>query len=409
MIYLVVLFLSSLSSVLILHTTQPLITFLHSARRVEYMTVMFIAAMAVTDRKNLKFFIKLTFVSALVATLYGLGQKFFALPVISTMNNEFSRGLALNLGPEARISSTFAGHYDLSAYLVTVLLVVLGILIYLKKLPQKIGVFTLFTLFVWLMIGSASRVSLVAYLIVAILLLLLTRKFILLIFVLVVSLSLAAFSQSLTSRYAGLTNVVVKSVYSRYLTLINRPTSNLDTGTNLTSPTPTPTPTLLQVSQARVVKGTPKPTPKPRKPRPTPQPEAQPILEDRSASIRFNVEWPRAIRAFEKNPLLGTGPSSITLATDNDYLRSLGETGALGFVALVGVFVQIWVTTKHLIRKPDTTLEWAFGLSVVFGVIGLLLNAAFIDVFEASKVAITFWVLMGIVVGVARLPKSKLP
>src|SRR5205814_2283829 len=52
---------------------------------------------------------------------------------------------------------------------------------------------------------------------------------------------------------------------------------------------------------------------------------ASPAVEDRSTSIRLNVEWPRAVRALTKNPLLGTGYSSITLATDNDYLRALGE------------------------------------------------------------------------------------
>ena len=36
----------------------------------------------------------------------------------------------------------------------------------------------------------------------------------------------------------------------------------------------------------------------------------------RSGEIRFNVEWPRAINAFKKNPLIGTGLGSLTLATD---------------------------------------------------------------------------------------------
>ena len=61
----------------------------------------------------------------------------------------------------------------------------------------------------------------------------------------------------------------------------------------------------------------------------------------RSGEIRFNVEWPRAITAFSKNPLLGTGPGSITLATDNDYLRSLGESGLLGFITFAFILLLV--------------------------------------------------------------------
>ena len=58
----------------------------------------------------------------------------------------------------------------------------------------------------------------------------------------------------------------------------------------------------------------------------------------RSFQIRLNIEWPRAIRAFWKNPFLGTGYSSITIATDNDYLRILGETGIFGLLSFVLLF-----------------------------------------------------------------------
>jgi len=44
------------------------------------------------------------------------------------------------------------------------------------------------------------------------------------------------------------------------------------------------------------------------------------------------------------------------------------------------------------------------------GTFGLLINAIYIDVFEASKVAFTFWALMGIFVStVERLSTKKQP
>jgi len=134
-----------------------------------------------------------------------------------------------------------------------------------------------------------------------------------------------------------------------------------------------------------------------------PSPTPIPVFEDRSTNIRLNVEWPRAIRAFLKNPFLGTGYSSITLATDNDYLRMLGEVGMLGFVAFVLIFVRItqvlikvFPFTKD-IKETDAVLLAGF----VGALPGIFLNAVFIDIFEASKFAILFWLMLGLVLGVA--------
>lgn len=397
--FFIALFLSAASAWLVTKTVTPYIALFHALRRVEYMAVIFLAAMAVTDRHNLKFFIKLIFISATISAIYGLGQKFFALPVISTMNREFAQGLALSLGPEARVSATFAGHYDLSAYLVPVLLIVLGSVLYAKKLAHKWSIFFLFVLFVWLMVASASRISLVAYLFPAIAMLFFVRQKKWIIPVVIVSLVLAAFSQSLTSRYAKITNVAISQAYLRYLALIN-----VKAPTPEELPLPTESPAAASGGGVAIKGKVPKATPKvPRKPRPTATPVPIPIIEDRSMSIRLNVEWPRAVRSLEKNPLLGTGPSSITLATDNDYLRSLGETGLIGFLALANVFLQIWLIVKGLLKKSVSSIEGVFGWAMTLGTLGLLLNAAFIDVFEASKVAISYWVLVGIWIGAAKL------
>ncbi|NCO98578.1 hypothetical protein GW864_05470, partial [bacterium] len=39
--------------------------------------------------------------------------------------------------------------------------------------------------------------------------------------------------------------------------------------------------------------------------------------------------------------------------------------------------------------------------------LGLLANAVFIDVFESSKVAFIFWLLMGILVGMIKLKEEN--
>ena len=133
----------------------------------------------------------------------------------------------------------------------------------------------------------------------------------------------------------------------------------------------------------------------------------QPIYEDRSSSIRFNVEWPRAIRALMKNPILGTGYSSLTLATDNDYLRILGETGVLGFLSFMLVVASvIWELVKNFSFKLQS-IESIFLASVIAGIPGVAINMVFIDILEASKFAIIFWLFLGMAVAASRMKKTN--
>ncbi|MBU4397194.1 O-antigen ligase family protein, partial [Patescibacteria group bacterium] len=157
-------------------------------------------------------------------------------------------------------------------------------------------------------------------------------------------------------------------------------------------PSPSPQPTLkLKIS--------PIPTPKSKTtPIPTifrhPTPPEYPEVDidagvSRSGEIRFNVEWPRALNAFYKNPLLGTGLGSITLATDNDYLRLLGESGIFGFLSF---FIILFWFFIHSLKKNQNYLIYIF----LACLLTTLANAIFIDVFEASKTAYLFWIMIGI-------------
>jgi hypothetical protein len=122
------------------------------------------------------------------------------------------------------------------------------------------------------------------------------------------------------------------------------------------------------------------------------------ILCDISCSTRLQIEWPRAIAAFSYNPFFGTGPSSITEATDNDYLRWLGELGLVGtllFLAILFVIIKYVLMALKKISKGEKYLLWGF----LFGLLALLISATYIDVFEASKVAYMFWAIAGLFVG----------
>ena len=123
-------------------------------------------------------------------------------------------------------------------------------------------------------------------------------------------------------------------------------------------------------------------------------------------AIRFDTLWPNAMKGFWRSPLLGSGYGMLTKgeamtvfteadSTDNNYLRTLGETGILGFVTFYGAIVWTgWQAGRSVMRKYGQE-QW-LQLGFVGATLGVLINALYIDVFAASKVAFTFWMMYGL-------------
>lgn len=366
LLFLAIAFTSLLSAVFITKTVVLHIGLLHFVRRIEYfLPLVFSYIVIKKDKTALDFYLKLLFMVVFLSFLYGLGQKYLEWPIIITQNQEYSQGVALRWRPGSHINSTFAGHYDLATYLVMILPIVVNSFFVYKNKFSKLTSASAFFAGMWLLVNSASRVSLASYLLAVSISLLFLKKYKAIPVVVVTSIIFIAFSSNLLARYERLIEVTRDRFFSTQLITSVWASDSAGFGIKKQKPPPSPTPV--------------------------------PVFEDRSTSIRFNVEWPRAIRAFSKNPLLGTGYSSITLATDNDYLRLIGEVGILGFASFALIFLRIF--QLFLTRFPLTNFfkgsELVF-LAGFFGSLpGLFTNAVFIDIFEASKFATSFWLLMG--------------
>src|SRR5690606_33231838 len=134
-----------------------------------------------------------------------------------------------------------------------------------------------------------------------------------------------------------------------------------------------------------------------------------------SFAIRLDTLWPQALAGFMKNPLLGSGYATLnkreltdfTIAesTDNNFLRTLGETGLLGFITFYGLMAMALYHAAKALSSSDRLLI-ALAIGYISGSIGILFNAIYIDVFAASKVAFTFWFITGLFLGYYML-KSK--
>ena len=365
---------SLFSAIFVTQTITPHIGILHWFRRIEYF-VPLVLGMTVIKKLagNLNFFFKIILLIIFFAFIYGFGQRYLSWPIIITQNQEYSKGVALRWMSGSHINSTFAGHYDLATFLVLVLPLVITSLFILKGKLTKVFLAGTWLISLWLLVNTASRISLVSYLIASTFSLVLIKKYKAIPIVILISIGFIGFSSNLQERYGRLWNVVRERVLEIKI---------LD---NLVADD-----VYAQDSEEFLFK----------KDKPSPTPTPVPVFEDRSSSIRLNVEWPRALRAFSKNPLLGTSYSSITLATDNDFLRLLGEVGLLGFLAFLLIFVNFCTALLKVWPFPKNFegLELAFVAGISGSLPGLFLNAVFIDIFEASKFAIIFWLLIGMTI-----------
>jgi hypothetical protein len=441
-LYLLVGLISSLSAIFITKTIYPewiqlAKLFLHWARRAEYFSLFFIVFFAVKTKKQYYGLLLVLAAAVLGVAIYGFGQKYLYWPAYSTMNREFAKGIALYLTEHARVLSTFGGHFDLAAWIMLTIipLIIFGLLH--PNLWWRRAALVLAGTEYWLLILSASRTSWIAYMLglTAAMILLLKKKskqwagvrgFSLLLLSTIIMMSFGDLSERFGHifKLQGIKNLVMRP-WSR------PPEEGLPLAENLT-----PEQQLALVATQTDVPPLPGGRNQ-KQPAVSPEPIAKPadVYDDTyerlaaylattagenlnvnysanalkyglSMGIRLDTLWPNALKALKTNPLLGTGYSTLvkehvwefTVAesTDNDYLRMLGETGLLGALAFLAIIYtggqSLWQAYKRAVKPED----YALPLAMLAATAGLLVNALYIDVFEASKVAYGYWSLLGL-------------
>ncbi len=386
------------------------IGFFHSLRRIEYMFVFFIGFSLIKTKNDFFYYLKVVFLTVFLASVYGIGQKLFGWPAVQTMNPEYARGYFLFLTPEARISSTFSGHYDFASYLIFLMPIVIGY--YLFKQQQRY--LFLFILILVNLVFTASRISYIGYILTIFPFLLISKKFRLTVLILILTIGLTLANNNLTSRLKRtfqvkriLVDQRTGAVYvPQKITTKELPAGSfyipLKNQNIITEDLEEYKKKLILEKQIQASKSgqtidiaSLEANLKP----------VNTVVSDISFATRLQVEWPRAIKAFLKSPILGTGPSSLTEATDNDYLRWLGEFGLFGTIIFFSIFFLILLKIFNFQKNKDNH-DRIIVQGLMFGFFALLINASYIDVFEASKVAFTFWAITGIFLGLINLKKT---
>jgi hypothetical protein len=144
----------------------PKVAALYYLRNIEYMGMFFLGFWSLgKSKKQLQLLVAVLAITVFAVFVYGVGQKYHGWPAFSTMNEEFAKGIPLRLPPTARVMSTFAGHYDLAAYLVLVIPILGSAIFGVKnKLAKVLLLVTAVCGFV-LLLFTASRISFGVYLV----------------------------------------------------------------------------------------------------------------------------------------------------------------------------------------------------------------------------------------------------
>lgn len=466
--YLSVASLSILSAVFLIKTIPVELihigkSVLHLFRYTEYFALFFIMFSAIKKSKDLKVVFYALALTVVAIVIYGYGQRYWYWPVFSTMNREFSKGMVLYLTEHARVQSTFGGHYDLAAYLVIVLPIFYLLAINAKKKWPRIALHAVHLLGLWLLIMSASRTSFIAYLgAVMVGLLLLAFKpskfwhkvfffirqslaslFLVALMMLVFGADMRERLEQVLQAYPSVFKIYQESenFLSKQTEFFNDPLAKIRDwqakmkpsngiafdNTQLDSvltPTdqqpvsqrpvdvyadiPDKVAVSTQSSQGETI------TTYVEKPRTW---SANALKYGLSFAIRLDELWPNALKGFAKNPLLGSGYATLNKkefqqfteaeSTDNNFLRTLGETGLLGFITFYGsIIILLIVLYRNQKASTNQQLQVA-NIAFIAASIGLLLNASYIDVFASSKVAFTYWALAGAILAYNNLTVTK--
>jgi hypothetical protein len=427
---------------------------LHWMRRIEYFSLFYIVYSSIKKREDVFVLLRVFIITALLVSLYGMGQKYFYWPLFSTMNREFSKGVLLYLTPHARVQSTFGGHYDYAAYLVMALPLSLALAFYTNRRKSKVILWVTFLVGLWGLMMTSSFLAYLFSITVMFFLYIWQKGFLWsvsrLFVVYTLSFSFMFLFGDLSERFA---QIYQGSSYEEIANVMNKVRSSVQ------APMVEPPKGGVAVDDAEsvakeaakkdqtvkiILDSDARPTDTP--PNASLPPDVHEDIPDQiiatksaegkdiqvviprvfsenahklglSAAIRLDTLWPFALKGFLRNPLFGSGYGTLNKytwgqfteaeSTDNDFLRTLGETGLLGFLTFYGTMVvAITIALKYAWRTKDELLR-LLAIVLLSVTLGLFINAVYIDVFVASKVIQTYWALVGIILGYVLLVRKN--
>lgn len=327
----------------------PLTGILFLVRKIEYFILVYIGfyfGNIVVDKKRL-FFNFIVFFHFVLCLLQQAG-----------LIGSFNRGEMLDVLTQGRVSSTFNGAYELSAFLLLILPFYL--ISWIKDKENKFSNTLFIIIITYCIVLSNSRSSLVIELILIVLLLHKEK-----IFKRVGA--LRKFLTVSTLAFPILLYFATKIDYSRFKSLSFFKTlhiikftwkyRNFEKYIRLGDWYGDAPIGLVQMSS---------------------------LGYDGSSYQRFS-HWMQLIDGWLSSPIIGCGISVAGNSADGNYIKILAETGVMGLV--------VWIYLLYIIFKTLTQTEKNTWL--LYSFISIVIGATFIDLFDSSKIMMMFWFLYG--------------
>ena len=340
-IFSVVTSLSYLFGLFILGTVPSAkIGFLFWLRSPEYFAATYLCLLGVSTWKQYRQIIVTLVAITAVIGVYGILQELSLVPIFNAMHHD-NEMVTIQFFPgfgEERLFSTFAGPYDLAAF-------------YLIAIPVLIGLLML----------TASRVAKL---------------------VLASVLALSFYCFYLTYARAPLVALVV--VLAVCLWLLGRLRWGLFLGAHSFFPA-----LLFGGFVERISWAVDDP------------------FGTYSLGGRLAGSWADALSAVARSPLLGTGPASLTITGPNSLvLEGVGVDGLYfmlvgmwGLAGTLSFFLLIHRAThcqRECMRASHNKMQRALAIGLFAGSLGLLIYGLIGETFFFSKVAFSYWFLMGL-------------
>lgn len=391
-------FLVTLAGIYLFHSIdQPHLGLLHWMRRVEYVLMYFVAAATLRPERIRDYVNFLLFITAF-AWVYGVLQWQNILPGVQTLSTAGKLGTFEQLN---YVISTFAAHYDFGTFLMLMTLLSLAVFFSHKDWKKKLPLLIFILMLWWMARLVYSRAAYLALIIGTVSLLALRKNLFAFLPLLEI---LRTFDRYFGGRFS-------KYTYNFKFDILPQPTQPSEV---VLQPTPV-TKIVKKVVEGREViekiEVTPTTTPATTPPTAGISQRLDEIVNvlsqkmqavigrvnvnlDPSGNIRLQ-EWQDVLAKTKYKFLTGGGYYSIGLGADSDYVRHLAEVGVIGlsiFALILFDFTRLFWRKFYKTADPLWQNLYLWGL---VSLVGLAMNAVFIDVFEASKIAFLFWFMMG--------------
>lgn len=111
-------------------------------------------------------------------------------------------------------------------------------------------------------------------------------------------------------------------------------------------------------------------------------------------------------KLFPKKPLLGYGMTGVFFL-DSQYILVLAETGILGLLAFLWIFLRIWIAGVRTYNIVETPLNKGLTLGYLAGLVGLMVQAIGTNTFIIIRIAEPFWFFTAIVMKLTDVESGK--